>query len=382
MYEDEQKIKSNPEKGHKMTKVGVLTMNRVINYGSILQTYATQRILENLGCECEIIDYRYPNDYHIAHGRKVVPVTITSKIARALGLSSRYRKVRKFHQFSKKYLHLSREYVSPEDIKQDPPLCDVYMAGSDQVWNPKYIFEDMTFLMDFVPEGGEKVSYASSFSTDEIPANVRKDYVRCLGSFAAISVREQNGANVIKNLMGCDVPVVLDPTLLVRPVEWSELSGKKSLAGGGYILVYILTYAVGSMPYLNDIIKAVKKKRNLKTIYLGNKVDGVDCDCFIPGCSPEEFVTLIKNASHVITSSFHGSAFSLNFGVPLTAIISGTNDDRITSLFNRLNIDSLAVKATEKPDKIIFDSLSAEYQNRLDILRKESIDYLERSVVK
>ena len=112
-------------------------MSRVINYGSILQTYATQRIIEKLGHECEIIDYRYPNEFHIKNGRKVEPLSFKSKVLRFLAITPRWKKSKAFKQFRCRYLHLSREYISPDDIRNDPPDYDIYMSGSDQVWNPK-----------------------------------------------------------------------------------------------------------------------------------------------------------------------------------------------------------------------------------------------------
>lgn len=358
-----------------MSKVGVLTMNRVINYGSILQTYATQHAIEKLGYECEIIDYRYPNEFHYLHGRKVVPMTLKNKIGKTLGISARWRKIKKFKNFQKKYLNLSKEYASPEDLQEAPPLYDIYMSGSDQVWNPLYRYGDQSFLMGFVPDGRKIVSYASSFSTDDIPAEDREIYTHLLQRFQHISVREEGGAKIVKALTGRTAVVDLDPTLLLTPDEWNKITPTTHIISHPYIFVYILTYAIGDLPHLNELIGMAKKKTNLPVVYLGSLKDSLCVEKVITDCGPSEFISLVRDASYVITSSFHGTAFALNFGKPLLSIVGTQTDDRILSLLKQIGEERQVVEKDKRPTWEDFDAWTSNHNEykKLSHLRDNSL---------
>lgn len=147
-------------------KVGVITMHSVINYGSFLQAYATQTIIEKLGYECEIIDYQFPNDWHFKRG--VFGVSgIKSQllnIIHKVGIKPGHRKKTKLKKATKKYLHLSKMYRNPCEIKRTPPIYDIYVTGSDQTWNPKHTKGDDVFLLSFAPENAKKISFSASIA--------------------------------------------------------------------------------------------------------------------------------------------------------------------------------------------------------------------------
>ena len=360
-------------------KVGVLTMNRIINYGSVLQTYATQYILEKMGCECEIIDYRYPNEFHYTHGHRRSPIKFKTRLSQWLGLKTQWRKVKKFKKFQRQYLHLSREYTSPNDIKRNLPQYDIYMSGSDQVWNPRYIYEDTTFLMDFVPDGKRIVSYASSFSTDEIPARSWKMYEKMLRRYQHISVREHNGAALVKQLTGREAVVDLDPTLLLSSAEWVDIAPAKRMVKQPYMLIYILTYAVGTIPHLAVMVECLRKELGMQTVLIGKEMD-FPCDRVFTDCSPAEFIALVRDADYVLTSSFHGTAFALNFAKPLTAIVADDKDDRIMSLLKRTRNEYCAIKADATDSHIRMNRLCDSTPSLLESLRHQSICNLKQSV--
>ena len=361
-----------------MARIGVLTMHRVLNYGSILQAYATKRVIESLGHDCEIIDYRYPNEFHYAHGRKKYAITWKGRIARRFSLTKKWRRLNRFRNFQEKYLNLSREYISPEDIRNNPPNYDIYLVGSDQVWNPKYLFEDTVFLLDFVPNDKKKISYASSFSTNKIPEAFKEKYIRLLSQFESISVRETNGAKLVKELTGRDASVNIDPTLLLKPDDWNKICSRSKLCKRPYILVYILTYAVGDIPCLNDIVRKLKQEKNAQIIYLGNRIEGIYCDRYIDNCSPSQFISLVRWTSFIITTSFHGTAFALNYGIPFISIADNKADDRIYSLLQQLDATRHMMYKNDNVSSLFLGEINETIKSNLVMLRNKSVEYLKK----
>ena len=362
-------------------------MSRPINYGSALQTYATQYIIENLGYECQIIDYRYPNDYHEQHGYTggLNSISLKRRIAKKLGLSPFLRKINKFEKFWYKHLNLTREYINPDDIRASPPIYDVYMTGSDQVWNPRYILGDTVFLMDFVPEGKRIVSYASSFGTNFIEECDKLVYQKYLTRYKNISVREKNGATIVKELLGKEVRICIDPSLLLSPKDWAQIATTKRIVSKQYILVYILKYALNQFSDFQGIIEEIeeiKKQNNMLIVCIGDNTDDIKADMCFNECSPNDFITLFRDASYVVTSSFHGTAFALNYGKPLSMIVnSNSKDDRIISLLDILNV-KYNVRTIEDDNIQILSSqynIDAE-QYRLSELRNECIDYMNKII--
>ena len=205
-------------------KVGLITIYHVPNYGSVLQTYATQILLEKLGYECDIINYKYPNEYHHSLGRR--KQSLKSKIGRLLGLSASHIKSKKLVCFKKEHFNFTKLYSHLNELKNaDWGNYDLFVVGSDQVWKSKYTLGDTAFLLSFVPESKKRISIASSFATNSIPTEYRETYRKHLEKFNAISVRESNGIGIIKNELNlqCAAEVVLDPTLLLNKEEWLNI---------------------------------------------------------------------------------------------------------------------------------------------------------------
>lgn len=246
-----------------MAKVGVITMNQVVNYGSALQTYATHIIIEKLGHTCIIIDYCYPNEFHCQHGAYMPRLPLKSKIAKFLGIKAGWKKRLLILKFLQKNVHLSRQYKNPTDLISDIPDCDIYISGSDQIWNPCFNFGDNTYLLDFVPEGKCKISFSSSFSTVNIPADRLDDYKTWLGQYNAISVRESSGIKLVKELTGKDAEWTLDPTLVLDATFWTTFANrsKNTIIDEPYILVYILKYVVNPDKKVSTILGDLCKTR-------------------------------------------------------------------------------------------------------------------------
>ena len=320
-----------------MKKIGIITMHKVLNYGSALQAYALQRKLQELGCESELIDYIYPKPVKKKVTLKSILHNIIVWCRNAIIGFPTEKKKRKFHEFYDKNFILSEKVYDEDSIKANPPQYDMYITGSDQVWNPRFAGSDVNFMLAFAPDDKPKVSFASSFATDVIGEDKKALYAKYLSRYNAISVRESSGVSIVKELTGKDAVVCCDPTLLLTKEEWGKLVEQSELdIKYKYILVYVLSYMYNPYPYINNIIDSVRKTLGLKVIYLvGRKEDAFKPNStLIKSAGPADFAYLFKNAEFVITTSFHGTAFSLINDKPLLGVVdkNSDHDSRIQSL--------------------------------------------------
>lgn len=311
-----------------MNKVGIITMAyRSQNYGGILQAYALARCLKNFGCPCEIIRYDYSSGEKertalerwrqaslseriskVLRNLKNLPANCAVKIGNRLNrghFSERSRAFAEFHQHSMPY---SEGVFSYKTIENCVPDYDLFITGSDQVWNQGWINE--IFLLDFVPPGKEKISYAASIAQNEIPAAQGEKLRASLKSFQAVSVREEQAAEQLAALnIGSEL--VLDPTLLLSCDEWEELCSPR-VVGGSYLFCYFL----GNNPVMRGLAAEFAKKHRLKIVTLPHLLgDFRLCDIGfgdqkLYAVSPADFLSLVRHADYIFTDSFHGCIFS------------------------------------------------------------------------
>ncbi|HIY37457.1 MAG TPA: polysaccharide pyruvyl transferase family protein [Candidatus Paraprevotella stercorigallinarum] len=370
-----------------MKKVGIITMHKVINYGSALQAYALQRTIEKLGYDCEIIDYIYPNEYHLSQWLKMPfwKSWILFIIQLLYGFPQKKR-IKLFEAFYSRFLKLSPTcYQSREQLQNNPPHYDIYVTGSDQVWNPKYIVGDTSFMLSFV-SNVPKIAYSASFATDSIPDEYRKLYKTCLNEYAAIAVREQKGVEIIKSLSEKNARVVLDPTLLLGAEEYEDIAERSTIhMDEPYILAYILGYSFNPYPYVERLIKHVQQKTGYKVCLLN--ISNVKMlfshnTKRLQKVGPSEFVYLFKNASFVITTSFHGTAFSIIFNKPFYALVKqGNTDDRLISLLQLLGLTDRAIFLNSVlPEHIAGIDNTELFSSCLSVVREHSIEYLRNEL--
>lgn len=360
-------------------------MHKVVNYGSALQAYALQTVVEKMGFRCELIDYLYPNSYHLSL-RPHLPVwkRIVLWVIQLLYGFPEQKRENKFRSFYCDFFHLSaKQYRSKEEIAECPPRYDIYLTGSDQVWNPKYIGCDTTFMLSFVQGDAPKMSYSSSFATDSISCRYTDLYRDCLKSYSSISVRERGGLEIIRALTGQEAEIVLDPTMLLSAEEYDLIAGRSRIqVDEPYVLAYILGYSFNPYPYVEELIRYVRKKMGCK-VYLLN-VSNVKMlfekdTRRLQDVGPAEFVYLFRHATFVITTSFHGTAFSINFQKPFYSLLSrGNHDDRLASLLSLCGLSDRAIyMGQEFPAVINVESSNASVE-KLQRLRKKSLEFLRR----
>lgn len=364
-------------------KIGLVTIYQVPNYGSVLQAYATQFLLERLGAECHIINYKYPNEWHWQHGarkphglRAFIRKFIPSKKAMVL------------QRFREKYYRFTSTFHNLDALKNaNWDNYDAFVVGSDQVWNARYVLGDSVFMLSFVPSNKPRYSIASSFALKSLPEQYREKYFKELVQFTALSVREQNGVGIINDELNIkkEVNVILDPTLLLSKDDWMKTIPRSTFKKERpYILFYMWTYAFEPRPYIFDVLRFFSEKLDYEIIALEGYTSYKNCGLQMQNrCSSsiEEFIDIFANADMVITSSFHGTAFALNFGIPLVSIVpDGEADDRQTTLLYSMDCKQSATKiGTNLADINPYYNVM-DVQDRLEQHRNNDIDWIKKSI--
>lgn len=350
-------------------------MHKVLNYGSALQAFALQHYLESFGHRVELIDYIFPRKIDTLAYKKYVQLTKDL-------LTGRFKKVRRFRKFYDYYYHCTeKQYMTPSSLEDADFDYDIIFTGSDQVWNPIHIKEDYSFFLPFVKNGIRKCSYSSSFSVDRIPVDIQPTVKSFLQTYDCISVREKSGQKIVRDLIGKDVPVTCDPTMLLNREEWMKIAGSdQSKIESPYILLYILSYAYNPYPEIDGIISRVQSELNLPLVSLGGANDDYikKNALIIRDAGPLEFLHLIDNAAFIITTSFHGTAFSLNFGKPFFSVVRDKTgfDTRMVDLLERVNVDR-AIPFTMNPDSIQVREKN-DFVYDIEGFREESFSYLRQ----
>lgn len=296
-------------------KIKTITCHDVYNAGASLQAYALQTYLEGLGHDVEIIDYKpeylrrhysfgfVPNPYFDRPILKQIYLLL--KFPQRLIARVGKRK-ENFDLFKNQNLHLTKRYNSYFELQQDPPMADVYFAGSDQIWNP--VFEngkDAAFYLMFAPQYAIRASYAASFAVDHIEQEHQKKVVDWLRQMDYISVREMSGVKIIEDMGIKNTVVVADPVFLLERWKWKKLCVVDYSSER-----YILVYDFDQNKQMEILAKRIAEKYGLKIFSL-QRLQYADV-CF-DQAGPQEFLSLIYYAEYVISNSFHATAFSVLF---------------------------------------------------------------------
>lgn len=369
-------------------KIGIITMHKVLNYGSALQAYALQRKLFNLGFENEIIDYKYPQKSKGNTVKSFIKTSISFFRDAIIGFP-RLRKIKKFSAFYDNNFVLTNKVYDKLNIRENPPIYDLYITGSDQVWNPRFAGNDVNFMLAFTPEDAGRISYASSFATNVIDKSKAELYSKYLSRYDLISVRERSGVHIVNKLIGKDATVCCDPTILLNQDEWNLLAEQSKLKiGFKYILVYILSYMWSPYPEVYKIVEDVQKTLGYKVIFLvGRKEDAFRKNSvLIKSTGPSEFTYLFRNAEFVITTSFHGAAFSVVYDKPLVGIVNkqSDSDSRIQSLLVTIGAEKSILDYRDNISSYNREDLLKLKANQtlLEDIRKQSESYLVESINK
>ena len=344
-------------------KVCICTYCAVTSYGSMLQCYALNSTIKSLGLEpyTAILDWevQYP--------------TFAWKWIRKLLQHNMYVKRNSAYDKGKEFIieNISFEFIHSLDDDSYPNLkADIYLAGSDQIWHPNLCRK--LFFLDFVHDNKPKISYAASMGNTEIPSPKRQLLQQLLNNIDIISVREFKAKEILQQFTTKRLEVHVDPTFLLNMDQWRSLE-KPCSASEEYILVYPIYW---NKSY-DDELKILKKKTGLKIIALNCKKNICYADEYYLDCGPREFLWLIDHARYIVTSSFHGVAFSIIFQKKFATIIDPANPDRIKNILHILSVPQVSILALTDCSDFDYCAIEAHILKE----KEKSITYLKEGLL-
>lgn len=371
-------------------KASVITLHTVDNYGSVMQTYATQQILKKCGCDVEFVDYWRRDNLPQSRAERMLEGSTLQKLKPLWEVNSFTRRATvallkgilekqksPMWKFLEERVNLTKiRYCSYDELKADPPEADIYITGSDQVWNSiwnKGI--DPAYYLDFAPTGKPRIAFSASIGREQLDAEEIPETRSLLEKYSAISVREQSAVELLAS-MDIKSTLVLDPTLMLEANEWRKLAAKHRTEKP-----YLLIYQLNPNPQMDQYAEQLAQKKEWDVIRIGfgrsDRRKGGKC-VMLP--SVEEFLGLFCNAACVLTDSFHATAFSLNLGTDFISVLPGRFGTRIESI----------TKLTGTEDRILssYDDLTVidrridkeNVKNIFAVERKKSIDFLRKAI--
>ena len=356
-------------------RIGILTFQNADNYGAILQCLALCKYLENQGYQVEVLDYKQPYIERVYKPWRFDIVRNNILKIRFLAgyfmkvLPKTWKRHKAYQKFRKKHLHLSLPIYNKEDI----PIKDAYIIGSDQVWSEHCTDgDDDIYWGCFDHHCGRVIGYAISSTLSSIQNKEKELILKRLKNFTKLSFRENGIKDYINEKFNYNAPIVLDPTLLPLGEYWKSLASEVS-EKDSYILTYFLHKEKDSQSFKERIGK-IASLYNMKLI-----------DIFEVANSPDRFLAYIKGASLILTTSFHATVFSIIFRKQFFSINSyDGREHRYRDLLDSLqlqhryidNLDSLLDVMTPDKSRIDYNDVAI----RLNELQINSIMYLEESL--
>jgi len=365
----------------KRKKVDILTLSGYYNYGNRLQNYALQEVIKSFSEEVETLILSKIFVQSSGTFRKIKKVfsyplsqtlnSINNKINSYINKNIIDQREDKFKQFSQKYIN-EKHVNSFDELKKIAKDTDYFVVGSDQVWHPYTM--DQYYSLQFVEEE-KRIAYAPSFGISEIPEGLKPQFKEWLSSIPYISVREKEGAKIIKQLTGRDAPVLADPTLLLTKDEWLKISKVHAHKPSSK---YLINYFLGKIPTeRKTLIKQIAKKYNLEIVSIA---DLKDKKTYI--ADPSEFIDYIKSASLVLTDSYHGTIFSILMETPFFVFERIGGKSMYSRIETLLELTELSGRE-ERDIDLTKDILNIDFSHVKGILEKErekSFDFLSNAM--
>ncbi len=375
-------------------KAGIITFHFAHNQGAVLQGYALQKFLKKLGHDAEVINYcpPYHTNRYSARRNPFIMASDTLKKNKNLKIQKRLYKAarsfakgiyisvtgvyklreKKFGDFVKKNLDLTREYKSLKDLQKNPPKCDIYISGSDQLWNPELVNNgfDGAYFLDFGASNIKKITYAVSLK--ESYTQKEKDEIKAYcRNIDVISSREKS--ETLDELLGENYTVCVDPTLLLSKEEFADAENEIEEKEP-----YIFVYGFETSPNMVEAVDVISKATGFRVIngspdrvYLNNATK-------LRNYGPGEFLGYIKNADFVITNSFHGTAFSLIYNKKFVTVAHTTRGRRMTELLGKMGLsDRIWSENGCKWEEEIDYSVAEQRRNEL---KEQATEYLNNNL--
>jgi len=385
-----------------MKKVGIVSCYFKHNYGSMLQAYATQLVLDNMEIENETINIDENEDF--SKGKKkyyltqitnipflktkmgMMKLKLDKKVKKELGKNISIRD-NKYKEFEKNF-KLTRPYKSYSELTEKCNEYSSVIVGSDQLWLPVNVVANY-YTLNWVPDNINKISLATSFGISQVPNRYRDEYKYFLNRINNLSVREDSGIQLVKSLSGKDAALVCDPTLLLTKQEWMKIQKEEPIIAGKYILCYFL----GTNIEHRKFAERLREKTGYKIVSLNHADEYVKYSDFFADetpydIGPAEWINLIRNAEYVCTDSFHGTVFSLINNTKFYSFerykckdSKLSTNSRIHSLLKIVDLENRILSGKENIEDVLNYKIDFENVNRkLETFRLESKDFLEKAI--
>lgn len=371
-----------------MKKVGIITFHASHNYGSMLQAYALQQVVLNMGFDCEIINFRTERQKRIylpdfCQGR------IYERFKRLMVqfpyINQLHKKSSLFEDFLKNNLVLSdREYTTLEELEQETFHYDYFISGSDQIWNTACLDFDWAYFLPFV-KYGKKIAYAPSMGPCP-EYHVTEDNLSRIASllqdYDSLSAREPRTINYIHKLFINSIQIALDPTLLLSSEQWNDLIENTPIIQGNYIFLYSPKSESFYPTY--KLVEDISKRYGIRVVL--SRVPKYWCDIkrwhnfeIRADVGPKEFLNLCKNAKLVCCDSFHAVAFSILLQKPFV-VVNGMKDSRIANLLHLTGLQNHSIELNGEIEDSIFDADFTQALMNISLDVDKSIGYLKSAL--
>lgn len=370
-------------------KVDIITRHSVPNYGSLLQTYATQKAIEKIGHKSEIINYtRYDERYNQLagtllkwkKGKKWDKNFILRTIYKLIQTPNYSKMYKHFKKYRKNFLvETENEYGNIEELKENPPIADVYCSGSDQIWSQIGTVEfDESYFLEFVKDK-KCISYAASFGKTELDKELDKNINKLLKKYKYIYVRENSAKKILEKKGFTNVEQVLDPTLLLEKNEWKKLSEKSNIVPK---YKYALVYQIHDNKEFNEFAKKFAKMKKIKLLRISPSFYHIVRSgklIYLP--NQYDFLRYFENAEYVLTDSFHATVFSVIFNKKFINILpNNKTGTRIESLLELLDIKDRILNNYNDLELIDKEINYSKVNKTLEKERKKSLELLKKAI--
>lgn len=350
-------------------KIITVTSQNADNYGAVLQAYALQQTLQNIGYDNEILDCRVANKR--SKDLKVVIRQAVLKIQNFLYAGRNKKLSERFIGFRNNYLKQTKTYHSVAEVQQSPPQAEIYLTGSDQVFALGNSLVPIRFL-DFGDSDTVRASYAASkglFEQDEKSISYLKEK---LSRFAYISSREEQGTKYIKDTLGLSCETHIDPVFLLEREDWDKITPEPRIKEP-----YILCFRMLRHDAFQPLVDKLKKETGWQVVSIQPRADKkLKADKYLFDVTPQEFVQLIRDAGVVVTTSFHATAFSIIYKKKFYSLID-YKPERAAALCEMFGVENRLIKKDVSEFTPINDIVYDTADNIMTRKRQEAITYLK-----
>lgn len=368
-----------------MKKIGLISYHRDPNYGTMLQAFALANAIGKMGYDCEYLNYY---EYNRPSLIKIVLSNLHKFVKRALRLKGKdeydffnspdFKKItNQFRSFHDSYIPHSKTKFYYNTINSAKTEYDFFIVGSDQTWSEAVNKVGTTInFLEFEENKNKKRSYAPSIGTIHISENYLETLTSKLKDFRNLSCRERPNCKLLESRLASKVEYVLDPTLLLCSSDWDKYIGKPIIKGS-----YILAYILGTRECISRFAEKLGEYYKLPVYFILTRPGYLCKDNLLSSIGPFDFINLIKNASFIVTDSFHGTIFSLNYGKNFYSFTKRLgnqeflDNDRIGAILDEFDLGDRLLKddSSDILDYIDYSRINP----KLESLRESSWAYLK-----